>query len=87
MPTIPSGTVLLLSKADKRAIVYGNDYVVATEQFVTLRRVRSEEAKDSARGVVVRLDADDPQKFDSVVVNVADIVEIYAVKARIILKN
>lgn len=87
MPTIPSGTVLLLSKADKRAIVYGNDYVVATEQFVTLRRVRSEEAKDGARGVVVRLDADNPERFDSVVVNVADIVEIYAVKARIILKN
>ena len=28
MPSIPSGTVLLLSKCDPRAVVYGNEYVV-----------------------------------------------------------
>ena len=85
MPSIPSGTVLLLSKCDPRSIVYGNEYVVVTEQFVTLRRVRNQES-DTAEPRF-RLEADNPEKFDSVMARVADVLAVYAVKARIILKN
>ena len=85
MPSIPSGTVLLLSKCDPRSVVYGNEYVVVTEQFVTLRRVRSQESDNLEPRF--RLEADDPNRFDSVTVCVADVLAVYAVKARIILKN
>ena len=85
MPSIPSGTVLLLSKCDPRAAVYGNEYVVVTEKFVTLRRVRNQQSDTLEPRF--RLEADNPERFDSVTVCVADVLAAYAVKARIILKN
>ena len=85
MPSIPSGTVLLLSKCDPRAVVYGNEYVVVTEKFVTLRRVRNQQSDTLEPRF--RLEADNPDRFDSVTVCVADVLATYAVKARIILKN
>ena len=85
MPSIPSGTVLLLSKCDHRAVVYGNEYVVVTEKFVTLRRVRNQQSDTLEPRF--RLEADNPERFDSVTVCVADVLATYAVKARIILKN
>ena len=85
MPSIPSGTVLLLSKCDPRAVVYGNEYVVVTEKFVTLRRVRNQQSDTLEPRF--RLEADNPERFDSVTVCVADVLATYAVKARIILKN
>ena len=85
MPSIPSGTVLLLSKCDPRAVVYGNEYVVVTEKFVTLRRVRNQQSDTLEPRF--RLEADNPDRFDSVTVCVADVLAAYAVKARIILKN
>jgi hypothetical protein len=85
MPSIPSGTVLLLSKCDPRAVVYGNEYVVVTEKFVTLRRVRNQQSDTLEPRF--RLEADNPERFDSVTVCVADVLAAYAVKARIILKN
>ena len=85
MPSIPSGTVLLLSKCDPRAVVYGNEYVVVTEKFVTLRRVRNQQSDTLEPRF--RLEADNPDRFDSVTVCVADVLAVYAVKARIILKN
>ena len=85
MPSIPSGTVLLLSKCDPRAVVYGNEYVVVTEKFVTLRRVRNQQSDTLEPRF--RLEADNPERFDSVTVCVADVLSTYAVKARIILKN
>ena len=85
MPSIPSGTVLLLSKCDPRSVVYGNEYVVVTEQFVTLRRVRNQES-DTAEPRF-KLEADIPERFDSVMTRISDVLAVYAVKARIILKN
>ena len=85
MPSIPSGTVLLLSKCDHRAVVYGNEYVVVTEKFVTMRRVRNQQSDTLEPRF--RLEADNPERFDSVTVCVADVLAVYAVKARIILKN
>ena len=85
MPSIPSGTVLLLSKCDPRSVVYGNEYVVVTEQFVTLRRVRNQES-DTAEPRF-KLEADNPERFDSVMTRISDVLAVYAVKARIILKN
>ena len=85
MPSIPSGTVLLLSKCNPRSVVYGNEYVVVTEQFVTLRRVRSED--QGSAEPLFRLEADNPERFDSVMVHIPDVLAVYAVKARIILKN
>ena len=85
MPSIPSGTVLLLSKCDPRAVVYGNEYVVVTEKFVTLRRVRNQQSDTLEPRF--RLEADNPERFDSVTVCVADVLAAYAGKARIMLKN
>ena len=83
-PSVPSGTVLLLSKVDVKSVVYGNDYVVQTSHFVTLRRVRRDEGGDKSQ---LRLEADNPQRFDDIVVRQDDVETIFAVKARIILKN
>lgn len=83
-PSVPSGTVLLLSKVDVKSVVYGNDYVVQTSHFVTLRRVRRDESGDKSQ---LRLEADNPQRFDDIVVRQDDVETIFAVKARIILKN
>jgi hypothetical protein len=83
-PSVPSGTVLLLSKVDVKSVVYGNDYVVQTPHFVTLRRVRRDEGGDKSQ---LRLEADNPQRFDDIVVRQDDVETIFAVKARIILKN
>lgn len=83
-PSVPSGTVLLLSKVDVKSVVYGNDYVVQTAHFVTLRRVRRDEGGDKSQ---LRLEADNPQRFDDIVVRQDDVETIFAVKARIILKN
>jgi hypothetical protein len=66
-------------------VIFGNEYVVQTDQYVTLRRVRSEEY--SSAEPTVRLEADDSQRFDSQRIRIADISALYAVKARIILKN
>ncbi len=85
MPSIPSGTVLLLSKCNPRSVVYGHEYVVVTERFVTLRRVRSED--QGSAEPLFRLEADNPERFDSVMVHIPDVLAVYAVKARIILKN
>ena len=85
MPSIPSGTVLMLSKCEPKSVIFGNEYVVQTDQYVTLRRVRSEEY--SSAEPTVRLEADDSQRFDSQRIRIADISALYAVKARIILKN
>ena len=65
-------------------MVYGNDYVVQTAHFVTLRRVRRDEGGDKSQ---LRLEADNPQRFDDIVVRQDDVETIFAVKARIILKN
>ena len=84
-PSVPSGTVLLLSRIDIKSIVFGNDYVVQTPHHITLRRVRSGgEGCDESQ---LRLEADNPQRFDTIVVRQDDIEAIYSVKARIILKN
>ena len=83
-PSVPSGTVLLLSKVDVKSVLYGNDYVVQTSHFVTLRRVRRDEGGDKSQ---LRLEADNPQRFDDIVVRQDDVETIFAVKARIILKN
>ena len=83
-PSVPSGTVLLLSKVDVKSVVYGNDYVVQKSHFVTLRRVRRDEGGDKSQ---LRLEADNPQRFDDIVVRQDDVETIFAVKARIILKN
>ena len=83
-PSVPSGTVLLLSKVDVKSVVYGNDYVGQTAHFVTLRRVRRDEGGDKSQ---LRLEADNPQRFDDIVVRQDDVETIFAVKARIILKN
>ena len=81
-PSVPSGTILILSQIDANAIVFGNDYVVSTAHITTLRRIRATE--DS---IQYRLEADDPSRFDDLFIRRSDISAIYAVKARIILKN
>ena len=81
-PSVPSGTILMLSQIDANAIVFGNEYVVRTANITTLRRIRATE--DVLR---YRLEADCPDRFDDIHIRRSDISAIYAVKARIILKN
>ena len=81
-PSIPSGTILFLTRIDPATLTYGNEYVVVGRGFVVLRKVRR--TNDNA---VLRLVAADPEQYDDVEIYRNMILAMYAVKAKLIIKN
>ncbi len=82
LPSIPNGTVLLLRRIEPDAIVFGKEYVVCTKTFTALRRIRCTDEED-----VFRLEAGDPNLYDTITVNSSQITHIFMVRALITLKN
>ena len=82
MPQVPNGTILLLQKADPQSLVYGNEYVVVTSQWTALRRVRVAEQESE-----LLLLANDPSNYDNMTVKRADIIAVFDVRGKLILKN
>jgi hypothetical protein len=77
-----NGTYLILQQVDIKSVIYGEIYVVRTDDFTVLRAVRS-----SAEGDEIRLVAYNNQKYDDMIIQRSDVLEIYSVKASINLKN
>lgn len=81
-PQVPCGTILFLQRSEPTSLVYGNEYVVITPQWSVMRRVRLSQNEDE-----LRLLANDPSQFDDMVVKRADILAVFDVKGKLILKN
>jgi hypothetical protein len=82
-PTIPNGTILLLARIDLLSIIYGNEYVIVGPNFVALRRVRRSSENDG----LLRLEADDSERFDYMEIPRVQVEAVYAVRGKLIIKN
>lgn len=81
-PEIEHGSVLVLKRIKKSAIIPGNIYVVRTSNISTLRRVRT--CEDSSKWL---LSASNTERYDDITIYDKDIVEVLSIKAVITLKN
>ena len=81
-PEIEYGSVLVLKRIKKSAIIPGNIYVVRTSNISTLRRVRT--CEDSSKWL---LSASNTERYDDITIYDKDIVEVLSIKAVITLKN
>jgi len=78
----PAGSVVLLQKIDREAIIPGSEYVVVAKKIVTLRIIRAAE-----EAAYIRLVAADSANFDEVLLPIADIEALYAVRGKLIINN
>lgn len=81
-PLIPAGTVVLLKKTDVNAIIPGEEYVIVSQNIVTLRTVRTAE-----KPRLLRLVAAASRHYDDLIIAKSDVVDIYAVRGKLIIKN
>lgn len=81
-PEIEHGSVLVLKRIKKSAIIPGNIYAVRTSNISTLRRVRT--CEDSSKWL---LSASNTERYDDITIYDKDIVEVLSIKAVITLKN
>ena len=81
-PEIEFGAMLILKRIKKGAIIPGNIYIVRTTNLTILRRVRA--TSDLA---VWSLCASDTTRYDEITILDKDIVEAFAIKGIITLKN
>ncbi len=81
-PSVPNGSMIILSQIDATSIIYGNEYVVEFNNIVLLRRIRK--GSDESN---YRLVANDSSRFDDVVIRRSDISALYAVKAKLMIQN
>lgn len=79
---LPPGTIVLLKKMDKDAIIPGGEYVIVSQKIVTLRIVRSAETDRK-----VRLVAGDREKYDDITLDINDIISVYKVKGKLIINT
>lgn len=79
-PLTQAGTVLLLKKVTTEAIIPHKEYVIITQNLVTLRIVRRD-----ANPLYLRLTAADRSKVDDMVVRDEEVERIYAVRGKLIL--
>ena len=81
-PEIEHGSILVLKRIKKSAIIPGNIYAVRTSNISTLRRVRT--CEDSSKWL---LSASNTERYDDITIYDKDIVEVLSIKAVITLKN
>ena len=79
-PLIPCGAVVLLQKVALEAIIPNREYVIITQNLVTLRCVRRD-----ANELYWRLTPANREEFDDMVVRDEEIRAIYAVRGKLIL--
>lgn len=80
--TVPTGTVVLLKRVDRDAIIPGGEYVIVSRKIVTLRIVRASDEDGK-----VRLVAGDREHYDDIILNVSDIISAYNVKGKLIINT
>ena len=81
-PVIPNGTIVVLSRVDVQSIVYGNEYVIVGRNLVALRCVRRTDNDG-----ILRLEAYDRERFDDREIARVEVQAVYAVRAKLIVKN
>lgn len=81
-PSIPNGTIIALKKRTLDSIIYGDEHVVICKNMALLRKVRRTDDPN-----ILRLEATCREHFDDILVPLSNIVDIYAVKGKIILKR
>ncbi len=79
-PVTPAGSVVMLQRVEADGIIFGEEYLVVGKKTVNLRFVRMGDEEGR-----VRLVAGDREHYDDVMINLSDIVEIYRVKAKLII--
>lgn len=79
---VPSGTIVILKKVDREAIIPGEEYVIVSRKIVTLRIVRVAEGEQT-----LRLVAGDRENYDDILLNANDIVSLYKVRGKLIINN
>lgn len=75
----PAGTIVLLRKTDREAIIPGNDYLVVTKNIVTLRRIRREPGS-----AMLRLEAVSDGPYDDMLLAADDLKQLYLVRGLVI---
>lgn len=81
LPSIPRGSTLVLKQHALSSVLYGNEYVIKTDHVIALRKVRYID------GIYVRLEACNRELFDDIIIPVREITDVYAVRAKIIIKD
>ncbi len=79
---VPAGSTVLVRRVSPENLIPGGDYVVVTEGFTTLRRVRRDAGTD-----ILRLLPVDTANFDEMQISAADVKELYLVRAVVINKT
>ncbi len=79
---IPAGSLVLVRKIEPRHLIPGGDYLVVTDTFTTLRRVRCEAGSPDLRLIPV-----DTVNFDEMRIPTSIVRELYLVRAVIINKT
>lgn len=80
--SVPSGTVVLLRKSERDAIIPGEEYVIVSRKIVTLRIVRTIEGEEK-----LRLVAGDREQYDDIILYNSDIQAVYKVKGKLIVNS
>ena len=81
-PSIPAGTILLLKKIDKEALIEGATYAIVTKNFVTLRNVHAGACRaELLLGRSVEVSGDEER------ITMGEIEAIYAVRGRLMCNN
>lgn len=79
---VPSGTIVILKKVDRDAIIPGGEYVIVSRKIVTLRIIRAADGEH-----MLRLVAGDRDNYDDIILSASDIKSVYKVKGKLIINN
>jgi len=75
VPDIPSGSIVVVREMDPEAFFPGEMYLIFTDRYTTIRRIRTMEQDDLLRLVPVNINA-----YDEALVKKSDIRHLYLVK-------
>ncbi len=73
-PTIPMGSIIILKKQTTDFILYGQTYLIETQEASMIRVIRKSEA--DYNGEIV-LEAANTERFDSITINKSKILSLY----------
>lgn len=81
-PRIPASSIVFLKRIDPATMIPGEEYVVATENSITLRRVRASED-----GLAWRLECYNHERFDDWTLPKTEIQQAWKICGRMILNS
>lgn len=80
-PEIPCGAAVMLGEINPEAIIPGNPYLIITENFSVLRKIKTEPSSEKIRLIAVNPD------FDDMEVEKFEIKKLFAVRGYTVLYN